>query len=137
MAGILVAQEVLRVGSETLVEGLSPSRPYCCVFEDDGRSAYFYALDLDRTEQRVVDAMHIYNVTSVANRDRPSTLQVVWSEDGMKAALLINDYAHAVFDFEHRRGYCRTGSPPASEWATNDHSWSESALIPFRAVWLN
>jgi hypothetical protein len=54
---------------------------------------------------------------------------LVWSSDGLKAALLVNNYPHAIFDFEVRRGYCRTGFPPADpKWTDFDHSWDDRAV---------
>jgi hypothetical protein len=77
--------------------------------------------------------MHIYDVAQVVDRDKPSLVQLVWSGDGLKAALVINRYPHAVFDFEARRGFCRTGFPPPNpNWCTNDHAWDDMALELFK-----
>jgi len=63
----------------------------------------------------------------------PSQAQIVWSEDGLKAALLINRYPHAVFDFAGRRGYRRSGFPaPDPNWTKFDHAWDDSAQEFFR-----
>ena len=43
--------------------------------------------------------MHIYNVASVTDKDKASTVRIGWTADGCKVVLLINDYPHAVFDF--------------------------------------
>ncbi len=80
-------------------------------FEDDGESGYFYALDLSRTGDMILDAIDIYNVENVVDRDRPSQVEIVWSKDGSRCALLINNYPHAAFDFAARRRYCRTEFP--------------------------
>jgi len=77
--------------------------------------------------------LHIYNVRSVADKNLRSQAQIVWSEDGLKAALLIDRYPHAVFDFAARRGYCRSGFPPPdSNWTKFDHAWDDSAQEFFR-----
>ena len=48
------------------------------------------------------------------------------------AALIINNYVHAVFDFESKKGYCRTGfPPPAKGWSENGHEWNECAIELF------
>jgi hypothetical protein len=49
----------------------SGSEPFATVFEDDGETGYFYAMDLRREEQ-IVDAVHIYNVASMVDRQRVS-----------------------------------------------------------------
>jgi len=79
---------------------------------------------------RAIDAVHKHNVANVTDRDRPSTLSIVWSADGCKCALLINGYPHAAFDFAAKRGYCRTNFPNETEgsWSKSDHSWSDDAI---------
>jgi hypothetical protein len=131
MPSTVVAQSDLRVGSPTVLEAESPDYAYRCVFEDDGESAYFYALDPDAGDQPIVDALHVYDVAKVVDASRASRVEIIWSSDGLHAALFINAFPHAVFDFDHQRAYCRTGFPPPSEWAINDHSWDDSALSPF------
>ena len=96
-----------------------------------GDTGYLYAND--RADgNRILDAVHIYNASSVANRDRQSSVEIVWTHDGMKAALLINDYPHAVIDFEGRCSYCRSGFPvPPRDW--NREVWSEELKDLFRS----
>jgi hypothetical protein len=47
-------------------------------------------------EFHIVEALQIYVVTNVTDRQKPSELAIVWCSDGTKAALLINDYFHAA-----------------------------------------
>ena len=129
----LVAEKNFRVGDATTVEGRSPSQGYSVVFEDDGSTGYLYGLDFSRKDNPIVDALQIYDVVKVTDRAKPSVVQLVWSEDGLKAALLINQYPHAVFDFEARRGYCRTGFPPPDKkWTDHSHVWSDDVQNLFR-----
>lgn len=134
MAVKLIAEQQILVGEATVVEGASPTPPFVVVFEDDGETGYFYALDTSRADNPILDALHIYNVASVSDRDLPSTVQIVWSQDDRKAALLINKYPHAVFDFAAQRGYCRSGFPPPSStgWTQHGHEWDDSAQELFR-----
>ena len=129
----LVAESTIIVGKPMTLEGPSPLAKFGVLFEDDGETAYLYGLDFANEENPIVDAMHIYNVAQVADRTKPSQVQLVWSTDGLKAALLIYKYPHAIFDFAARRGYCRTGFPPADErWTDFDHSWDDRAIELFR-----
>lgn len=130
----IYAEQMLKVGQETFVDSASPAEPFAVAFEDDGTTGSFYALDLGtRGKPPILDALHIYSVADVADRDIPSTVQIAWSADGFKAILIINDYAHAVFDLEARRGYCRTGLPPPdTRWTKYDHAWADSALELFK-----
>jgi hypothetical protein len=126
-------ERTFQPGDKSFVAQDSPGGRYSAVFEDDGDTGYFYAVGLSRTDNTILDAVHIYNVSSVADRDRPSKLLIVWSDDGLKCALMINDYAHAAFDFAARRGYCRTNFPnfPKKDdkcWAQSEHAWSDSAI---------
>jgi hypothetical protein len=126
----MTAEFEIRVGSRTVLDSRSPrGRDVGVVFEDDGRTGYFYALDLSRKENVIVDALHIYDVTHVVDKDKSSIVQFVWSTDGRKSALSINGYVHAVFDFDARRGYCRSNfPPPGKSWSQAGHNWEDSAL---------
>jgi hypothetical protein len=129
----LVAEATIKVGEPVTVEGPSPRSTFGVVFEDDGEAGYLYGVDFAREGNPILDAMHIYNVEQVTDREKPSLVKLVWSGDGLKAALLINNYPHAIFDFDARRGYCRTGFPPADpSWTQFDHSWDDAALVLFR-----
>ena len=128
----IVARQQITVGTEDFVEGAAPDGSFAVVFEDDGDTGYFYALDKSQSSQSIQDAMHIYNVANVTDKDLPSIVELGWSSDAHKAVLLINDYAHAIFDFSAKRGYCRTGFPPPSEssgW--QGHDWDDFAFKLF------
>lgn len=125
--------QTFKPGDKTFAAKDAPGREYSTFFEDDGETGYFYALDLARSDNMILDAVQIYVVENVRDRDRPSSLSIVWSEDGLKCALLINSYPHAVFDFQSRRGFCRMNFPnfPDSTergWLSSDHSWSDDAI---------
>ena len=133
MSAELVAEATIIVGSPFTIEGPSPSSKFAVVFEDDGVTGYFYGLNFAQEGNPIVDAMQIYNVEQVTDRAKPSLVQLIWSEDGLKAALLINNYPHAIFDFDACRGYCRTGFPPPDNtWTQFDHSWDDAAIELFR-----
>ena len=130
----ITAEELHSIGAPAVVPSESPSEDFGVVFEDDGQTGYFYALDLSSGGQAIVDATHIYNVQQVQDRDRPSSVKIGWSTNGWSAVLLINDYPHAVFDFQGQRGYCRSGFPQSSIgslWPRSAHTWSDQALNLF------
>ena len=72
-------------------------------------------------------------VESVTDRAQPSTVKIGWAADCRKAVLLINDYPHAVFDFEAQQGYCRSGFPPpgVGPWSQDGHVWDEACIALF------
>jgi len=59
-----------QVGSDVFVAQDGPDGRYSAFFEDDGETAYFYAVDLSRPDNTILDAVHIYNVANVVDRDR-------------------------------------------------------------------
>jgi len=133
MPADIIAEETITVGRPVVIDGPSPDTNYGVVFEDDGTTGYFYALDFSQQDQPIIDARHIYNVELVADRGIPSLVQIAWAADGLKAALIINKYPHAIIDFAARRAYCRTGFPPPSdEWSAHDAAWDDNALELFR-----
>ena len=83
------------------------------MFEDDGETGYFYAMDLHQAEQPIVDSLFVYNVSDIDQNSlkEPRRLEICWSEDGYQAFLLINGYPHAVFDFHQFVGYNHTKFP--------------------------
>lgn len=132
MPASIETEETINVGVKVLVESISRVNDYGVMFEDDGETGYFYAFELGADDYNILDAMHIYNVVSVVDRKKPSLLQVAWSEDGLKVALIINGSPHAIVDFEIKRGYCRTNFPsPDRSWTSFTHEWSDAAFDPF------
>jgi hypothetical protein len=86
------------------------------VFEDDGETGYFYAVEKDPEGHglRILDALHIYETDETKE---PSELGILWSKDWKKCALIIDGYCHAVFDFEAQGGYnINEFPPPNSIW---------------------
>jgi hypothetical protein len=130
----ITAEEEFSVGAPTVIEGSAPESHYVAIFEDNGDSGYFYALDPSLEGNPIQDAVHIYNASNLTGRERPSVVKIGWSADSKKVVLLINDFPHAIFDFEAKRGFCRTGFPPLAtegSWSGGSHEWSEVALQLF------
>ncbi len=85
-------------------------------------------------KQAIQDAVHIYDVAIVAERAGRSTIKIGWSVDSMKVVLLIDGYPHAIFDYQAKQGFCRTGLPPApsnGKWSTQGHAWNNAAIELF------
>jgi hypothetical protein len=122
----------LNVGKQDAFEFKSPKGNISAVFEDDGDAGFFYALDYSDKSQPIQEAMHIYNVKAVTDKNKPSVVRIVWSADGTKAGLWINDYPHAVFDFAARQGYCRSNFPSPAKWKNHDFLWSDNVLKYFQ-----
>src|SRR5262249_11496015 len=126
-------EQRFRPGEAIMLEGPSPCAPFSAMFEDDGDTGYFYALDPTRVDGRIIDALHVYNVKAVVVRQQYSQARIAWSGEGRRFALFINDYPHASFDLVKNRGYCRTGFPPPSGGFSSDgHEWSDEVLAFFK-----
>src|ERR1700722_18497626 len=61
MNGYLMQEQQWIPGEDLFVESFSPENSYGVVFEDDGQTAYFYAVEKDKEGAglRVLDALHI------------------------------------------------------------------------------
>jgi len=134
MSLTIVARETLQVGQPLVVDADSPAGRYATVFEDDGQAGVFYAVDTDVEEgDPVRDALLVYVAADVIDAQLASTLEIGWSDDGLKALLLINDEPHAAFDFQRRQGWCRSDQPAAggAGWSTGSRAWSEDVEVLF------
>ena len=112
-------EEELIVGKETIYQTDSPDGKRGVVFEDDGETGYFYARDYSKPDELFVDALHIYNVQGVKDRDKPSKIKIIWTRDFSAAALLINQIPHAVYNFNECCGYAQNPFPnpnPNTGW---------------------
>jgi len=131
----IVARETLRVGQALVVDADSPAGRYATVFEDDGSTGVFYAIDTDIEEGNPVqDALLVYVAADVSDAELASTLEIGWSDDGLKALLLINDAPHAAFDFAARQGWCLSALPEAAlnkAWSKAGRQWSDAVEALF------
>lgn len=109
---IIYEELIFTVGQDTFIDSTADNN-YAVVFEDNEETGYFYAIDRN-SDLGILDALHIYNVENVIDKERLSTAKILWTEDLNKAVLSINNYYHAVFDFQKKAGYCRTGFPKSN-----------------------
>jgi len=151
-------------GEDTFVESFSPENQYGVVFEDDGETGYFYAVEKDKDGHglRVLDALHIYegdegpgdpDSPDASGSDDPdpgdpesegladddpadapsaSHLQIVWSRDWLKCALVIDGYCQAIFDFQSRGGYNINEFPPPNDvWTQGGRELTDEMISRF------
>ncbi|HVX40644.1 MAG TPA: DUF2251 domain-containing protein [Gemmatimonadaceae bacterium] len=137
----LTMGHTLHIGAPTVIESYADKTPYGAVFEDDGKLAYFYAVDRRVSDSATLDAVCIYHITAVIERHmsdldiyHPYDVRIVWSEDQLHAALLLDGVAHAAFDFAEKRAYCRSCFPSGSAWCPEGHAWDDRAVEFLGAV---
>jgi len=134
MNGYLMQQQKFVQGKDAFVESRSLENQYGVVFEDDGDTGYFYAVEIDPVskEQQVLDALHIYQVEEGLLSEKESTLLIIWSKDWLKCALVIDDECHAVFDFENQGGYnISEFPPPNSIWTKQGRELTNEIVQQF------
>jgi hypothetical protein len=110
----------------------STAVPWTAVFEDEGPAGYFYACDRSQEthDHSIMDAMLIYNRTSLADPDKERIASIQWSRDGQQCVLYLDFAAHASF--------CRSNFPnyiqeQGDTWRKHSHAWDDAALQHFEA----
>jgi hypothetical protein len=117
----------------------SPAPPWTAVFEDEGPAGYFYACDRSQEthDHSIMDAMLIYNGSSLDDRERDRIASIQWSRDGMSCVLYLDGAAQAMLDFAGRLSFCRSNFPNFLEddprWRKTSHAWDDDALRRFEA----
>lgn len=76
MTILVTAQTQLIVGEAMAIKSLAPDGMLAAVFEDDGNTGYFYALDESAEGNPVRDAVHIYNVEDISDAHIPSDVKI-------------------------------------------------------------
>ena len=139
MNGYLMQELELVQGEDNFLESFSPESRYGVVFEDDGDTAYFYAVEKDESGGglKVLDALHIYEAPDPDDPPPPGTgegsgkskLLIVWSRDWMKCALVLDGNCQAIFDFEAQGGYSINEFPPPNDIWTKGERKLTNELI--------
>ena len=127
-----MAGDVVRIGSKAVLQCDAPSGAWSVVFEDDGDTGYFYALEPVDDALELLDALHVYNAEDDL-RGIDCTIELLWSADGARAGLRLNASLWALFDFEQRKGWCRSDfPPPQGRWQGGEREpWSDALLKEF------
>jgi hypothetical protein len=109
------------------------------VFEDDGRTGYFYALDESLEGNPILDAVHIYNVEDISDAHIPSDVKIGWSEDCQKCVLPYHPDIRIPSISWGKMGTAEADTHPRSfkDWSVSGHEWSDSVDdFPVSAVGL-
>ena len=118
----------------------SSAVPWTAVFEDEGPAGYFYACDRSQEthDHSIMDAMLIYNRTSLADPDKERIASIQWSRNGQQCVLYLDGSAQAFIDFAAHTSFCRTNFPnyiqeQGDTWRKHSHAWDDAALQHFEA----
>ena len=118
-----------RAGQNAARQSDAPEGRYAVVFEDDGDTGYLYGLDSvaqEVTSEPIVDALHLYTVANVVDRETAYPVEIRWAKDRNRVGLFIAERCQAVFDFDQKRAVCRSGFPPATGAFTSSHEWDDT-----------
>jgi len=126
------AERNLTIGEPIEILSDSPNGKFGVFFQDDGRVAWCYAFDLQIAQDEVQNGLHIYNTPDMARHTQTAKIQLVWSQTGAKAAVLVNQEPYAIFDFHERRGSCRSGLGLAELGSEGCQDWDEAAWQGFK-----
>lgn len=122
----LTTETDLAVGQPCQSHAQSPLTPhFAVVFEDDGQTGYFYALDTRNEQQPIATALHIYNVDNVTDAQLLGKIQICWHHQQDIAVLFINNYPHAAFHFGEKVGQSRNNGFPAPD---ENSGWQHTSL---------
>jgi hypothetical protein len=88
MNGYLMQEQEWTPGQDLFIESFSPENTFGTVFEDDGDSAYFYAVEKDAggTGLRVLDALHIFETEEEEMGNAEDDAAVANAAEGADAA---------------------------------------------------
>lgn len=120
-------EEILRIGKISIIESFFDDYQYGVVFEDDGETGYFYAINKD---MEILDALHIYDVKNIIDKDVPSNVKILWLEDLSICILSINNYYHAMYNFRNQESFCRNNFPKSNGgWCKNKNRMLTDEII--------
>lgn len=154
MKGYLMQELTFVPGEDNFVESFSPENNYGVIFEDDGETGYFYAVEKDKDGPglRVLDALHIYEAAEFladkaaavkaqaiappsekepdgSDGISPSKMLIIWSRDWMKCALVIDGNCQAIYNFETQGGYNINEFPPPNDiWTKGDRKLTDELV---------
>jgi hypothetical protein len=130
----LGAEAKITVGTpDTFLESTAAAGERSVIFEDDGTTGYFCAVR-PGAELEILDALHVYDVANVTDRQIPVTVQIFWDETESAAVLLINGYGHALYDFQRSAGFCRNAFPPARNGQTLKRELTDELIEQYFAA---
>lgn len=118
---------------DTFLDSTAAAGKVGVIFEDDGTTGYFYAIR-PGAEIELLDALHVYDVATITDRQIPVTVQVFWDETWTAAVLLINGYGHALYDFQRAAGFCRNAFPPARNGQTPKRELTDELIEQYFAA---
>jgi hypothetical protein len=121
--------------TELVIASFPPaSKGLGAVFEDDGTTGYFYVVDQGGEDMEMLDALHIYDVADVTDKQEPVTAQIFWNEEENAVALILNGTCHALYDVKRQAGFCRNAFPEAKNGQTEPRVLTDELVEQYFAA---
>lgn len=112
-------------GSGAYLASDSPTAPIAVVFEDDQTTGYIYILvHVESDVNPIQESLWLYNANQISDSHLDSECAIAWSEDGLKAMVLINQYPWAAINFETQEAVSRYGQA--------HQAWDDRVLAWFK-----
>ena len=133
MRGYLLKNQKITLGEEIFIDSVSLDNNYEVIFEDDTDTGYFYGAERNKNtnELRILDMLLIYDVEAIIKFERTVTLNIIWSVNWTRCGLILNNYCHAVFDFEKQSGYNRHEFPAPVLWKGHNRKLTDEMVAFF------
>jgi hypothetical protein len=119
----------------------STAVPWTAVFEDEGPAGYLYACDRSQETQEhsIMDAMLIYNTTSLEDPTRERIASIQWSRTGQQCVFYIDGSAQGYIDFAAKISFCRSNFPnyiqeQGDTWRKASHAWEDATIERFESA---
>jgi hypothetical protein len=119
----------------------STAVPWTAVFEDEGPAGYLYACDRSQETQEhsIMDAMLIYNTSSLEDATRERIASIQWSRSGQQCVFYIDGSAQGYIDFAAKISFCRSNFPnyiqeQGDTWRKTSHAWEDATIERFESA---
>lgn len=129
------AQSARKEVAHVIVSG-SPNKRWGTVFliNISEGSGQYCAMDGTKPSGHpdfITERVPVANVKGVTIKPRISGQRTVWSADGEKACLLVQNRPVAILDFKNQRGYTKTPTRKPIRWKQRAFTWDERLLRSF------
>lgn len=102
-------------------------KSFGAVFEDDGKTGYFYLLSLNPHE--ILTHVEVYQTADLPYPMREEFIQIYWAEHGQRAALCIRGWPLAVFDVPSRKGWLLEELPEDASEKAREAALMEALVV--------
>jgi hypothetical protein len=136
MTAFISPTETYYPGQGFYLESDCPQGRYQVAFEENWEAAWFHLIDT-RIDTKVdadkpQHSLWLYQPQNDAELfcepDGTGLINIIWSSDGKRVGLFINNRGLALFDIEHRYAFCHEPIPSTAQSRWQQHPWDDRLL---------